>query len=340
MSTATAESTGLIQSSNGNGKANGQLSQDGAAVFYDRIADPLQFINEIGRVYWQSGAGGAKTEADGKLLAMVCACKRINVFEFSEKFHLVNGKPTLHADEILSRIRKAGYDVEWTTDLDDTKKAESVWTVNGRKTTVRYTIEDAVRSEVSFKDGSSWKKTPAAMLRAAVIRKGSKALCPEVLSGEVNADEFSEPPRVTIEPNGATPRAVDVDSRRKELQALQQESTRSDPVIEAQVESAGPVATTAAAAGTTQDQSPPFEVPDRPAPEAAVISPDNAKLTILLLEIETVAGKVGLSRAGLEEKLKAANPGFVGLENLEIPAAEQLLANLAAKVAQSVPTGK
>ena len=316
------------------GTAMALARQDtGAMAVYGAMSNKLEAIKELGDIYWKANVAGAKTKEQGQCLALVCMAKGIDPFTFAEEYHMVDGKPTLQAHNILKRIRRAGHDVEWKSDLDATDKAEAVFTVGGRATTVRYSIAEAQKSVSSFaKDGSPWQKTPAAMLRAAVLRKGAKALCPEVLTGEVDPEEFPDAP-AKDGPSviSVTESPAATEARRRELQAMSTggavaESARpatQDPVIDAQVEK------------PNSNENPPFEVPDRPAP-----SPENAKLTGLLMEIEVVAGKVGLTRVQLEERLKQANPSFVGLENLEIGAAEQLLANLAAKVAAAGNAGK
>lgn len=326
MSTATSESP--------NGTAMILAPQEsGAMAVYSGMSNKLEAIKELGDIYWKANVAGVKTKEQGQCLALACMAKGIDPFTFAEEYHMVDGKPTLQAHNILKRIRRAGHDVEWKSDLDAADKAEAVFTVGGRSTTVRYSIAEAQKSVATFdKPGSAWQKTPAAMLRAAVLRKGAKALCPEVLTGEVDPEEF---PEATVKVGPAVISVAEspaaTEARRRELQAMStggnaatvEQAETSESVIDAQVEK--PSAT----------EAPPFEVPDRPAP-----SPENAKLTGLLMEIEVVAGKVGLTRVQLEERLKQANPSFVGLENLEIGAAEQLLANLTAKLAAAGNAGK
>jgi hypothetical protein len=301
-------------------------------AIYGGMVNKLEAIKELGDIYWKANVAGVKTKEQGQCLALVCMAKGIDPFTFAEEYHMVDGKPTLQAHNILKRIRRAGHDVDWKSDLDAQDKAEAVFTVGGRATPVRYSIDEAKKSVSSFaKDGSPWQKTPAAMLRAAVLRKGAKALCPEVLTGEVDPDEFPEPPRVAVVGNGVATNGADVEARRRELQAMSQQPATTDvpattePVIDAVVE---PVASTA-----PKTETPPFEVPDRPSEP----SPEQFALTKVLMEIDTIAQQIGMSRADLEGKLKAANPGFAGLENLEISAAEKLLENLRAKVAQTQP---
>lgn len=337
---------GLIRQSADHGPGTG------VALVYGGMSDKLAAIKELGDIYWKANVGGVKTKEQGQCLALVCMAKGIDPFEFAEQYHLVDGKPTLQAHTILKRIRQAGHDVEWIGDLDDATKAEAIFTVRTRKTTVRYTIEEAKRSVSTFaKDGSAWQKTPAAMLRAAVIRKGAKALCPEVLFGEVDPEEFDAPVPPSSGMAGG-PTAAEVENRRAQLQQMSNGSSghgngsasaaASESVIDVQVES--PSSSVATSAVSDSVEKPPFEIPDRPAEQDSATgtgtgtastgtpSADYSKLTLLLMDIEVVAGKVGLSRDALEAKLKQANPTFEGLEKLDIPGAEKLLAGLQAKV--------
>lgn len=326
MSTATAEgpSMGLIKSPE---NGNGHLS------VFDAPAQAMPFITEMGKAFWKSQVGGVKTEAEGQVMAFACLAKRTDPFSINERYHLMDGKLSMRAERMLAEFNQAGGRHKWVKTGEDGVEA-SLWLKhpNGDELTTSFSFAEAKDARY-VRDGSNWSKGPKAigqMLRARCTSNGIRMLMPGVVAGCYTPEEL-EDSRIINTTAERVPSVVEVEARRKELQAMAQQSETAtngtvphteETVVDAVVE---PVTKTEQAA-----EQPPFEVPDRPTPE-------HAKLTTILLEIDFVAGQIGMTRAGLEEKLKTANPGFAGLESLEIPAAEKLLENLRAKVSQTQP---
>src|SRR5689334_22164781 len=96
--------------------------ESGAMAIYGGMVDKLSAIKELGDIYWKANVAGVKTKEQGQCLALVCMAKGIDPFTFAEEYHMVDGKPTLQAHNILKRIRRAGHDVDWKSDLDATDK--------------------------------------------------------------------------------------------------------------------------------------------------------------------------------------------------------------------------
>jgi hypothetical protein len=247
---------------------------------------------------------------------------RKNWIEFASQYHMVQGKPTLQAHEILARIRKSGGDCEWIDDGEKLIEAKAAFTISGRRTEVSYSMATAKLAGVIKKDGG-WEKNPAAMLRAALLRKAAKMLCPEVLTGDVDPEEFSSDDAPAAAAKAGRSKA-EIEKRRQELEAGSA-TTTSDPVK----------TETVAAAAKTEDA--PFDANvDLPASgaNATAAADANKELTVVLLEIEATIGDVGMTKAALEAGLKAKNPAFTTLDDLPIDKAKALLENLRAKLAK------
>jgi hypothetical protein len=310
------------ESENGAASAFGQLLEKPIGSIYDKISDPLSYVEKMGEAYAKAGVAGVSKPAEGMCLAWALMEMRKNWIEFASQYHMVQGKPTLQAHEILARIRKSGGDCEWIDDGEKLIEAKAAFTISGRRTEVSYSMATAKLAGVIKKDGG-WEKNPAAMLRAALLRKAAKMLCPEVLTGDVDPEEFSSDDAPAAAAKAGRSKA-EIEKRRQELEAGSA-TTTSDPVK----------TETVAAAAKTEDA--PFDANvDLPASgaNATAAADANKELTVVLLEIEATIGDVGMTKAALEAGLKAKNPAFTTLDDLPIDKAKALLENLRAKLAK------
>lgn len=107
--------------------------------------------------------------------------------ESLRSIHVVDGKPTMSAELMLSRARRAGMKTRWIQKTATC--AEIGITVPGQpEQSMSFTIEEAREAGLMGKD--NWKKHTAAMLRARAASAGVRAICPEVLgaSGVYESD--------------------------------------------------------------------------------------------------------------------------------------------------------
>ena len=118
-------------------------------TIYDRIADPLAFVEKMGKAYATAGVAGCKTAAQGECLAWALLEMKKNWVEFAGEYHMVDGKPTLQAHAILARMRRAGVKVKWINDGDDLKFASAEFTFEGNVRVITYSWDDADASENS-----------------------------------------------------------------------------------------------------------------------------------------------------------------------------------------------
>jgi len=125
--------------------------------------------------------------------------------------HVIEGRPTLSADLMLSLALRAGIRVSWL------EKTETVARVRlsreGHGTHEHsYTIGEAKRAGLSGR--ANWKRYPAAMLRARCISAALRAWCPDVLGAGVYVEGEIEPDDA---PTKAVESAQDVIEARGEI---------------------------------------------------------------------------------------------------------------------------
>jgi len=187
---------------------------------YDNIQNPIEAAARMGEMMAKSGLFGIEKTETGQVLALACMAERISPFEFSRRYHIIKGRISMRADQMLARFRSMGGKVKWTR--FDGEAAVGEWTYDGQTTTIGYILDDAKMAQL-LRDDSTWKKDPGAMLRARCVSKAIRMIAPEVIAGystpeEVGDEIASEPvksflpaqPVVTTTPPAPEPKAIEV----------------------------------------------------------------------------------------------------------------------------------
>lgn len=164
------------------------LVHAGPSIF-DRIADPMAAVKEMGSFLAKSGMFGCNKEEQGQVIALTCMCERKTPIEILRTYHIIEGKLSMRADAMLAAYRGRGGKVTWKQ-FDETA-AIGIWDFDRIATTIGFTMEDARRAGV-VKPGSAWMKYPDAMLRARCISKAIRMLCPEAVSGVYTPEEIHD----------------------------------------------------------------------------------------------------------------------------------------------------
>lgn len=337
MSTATMDSpaTGLI-AVNGNGHGGNGLS------VYDRIADPIDFINQMGKVFAKAGACGVSTEAEGQLLALACACEKKHAFEIGRRYHIMDGKLVLKADVMLADFNHAGGVHRWLKDGSD--GAEAVLFIrrpDGEEMTSSYSLADAKEADL-IRAKSNWTKGPKAvgqMLRARATSNGIRMLMPGIVAGVYTPEEIVD--EVLLRESKPTRAKIDVDKRREEIQAI----AATDAMIDAEVsvptvvnvgEASGSLAASTPTTAAGSQESAPFDSPATATDSSSNSSSDSDyhEHSVVLLEIEATIEKLGITKAQLEAGLREKNAEFKSLDDLPLLKAQALLENLRAGAAK------
>lgn len=156
----------------------------------------------------------AKAFADSKLfgvqdanqalaLMAICEAQGLHPANAVQEYHIIQGRPSLRADAMLTRFQRAGGSVEFTAYTDERVEAKFVHPQGG-SLTVDW---DMARAKKAGLATAMWTKYPRQMLRSRVISEGVRSLFPGVLGGMYAPEEVSEfePPKsgiVTPAPDG------------------------------------------------------------------------------------------------------------------------------------------
>lgn len=309
----------------------------GAMSVYDRIADPLAFIEQMGKVFAETGACGCQKHADGKLIALACLSERQSPFDIERRYHLMDGKLRKKSDVMLAELRQSGGDFEWLKDGKD-GTASIKLTYKGKEYVSTYSMQDAERAGL-VREKSGWTKNPANMLRARATSEGIRMIAPEIAAGIYTPEEGED-----IAAAGgavATPAAPAATSKR--ATKAEQEARKA----ELQQAQAAPATPTAAPAPAVVETTAPPAVQTTAAPAAAQAAPATAPATTVapattaavdprvaaLTTLDTLCSVMSITRAQLDGALKQKNAAFPGIDTLDAAGLEKLIENLKAKVA-------
>jgi hypothetical protein len=157
------------------------------------IVSALDAADRLGEWMAKSQMYGVKTVEQGKVLAMTCVVEKITPMEFSQTYHVIDGKPWMRADAMVARLCRNGGDYEIIIWTDKVCKILFSWTRNGKPKTFEYefTMDDANRAKL-VKSGSAWEKTPKQMLFARCVSMGLRSFVPELFAGCCLPDESRE----------------------------------------------------------------------------------------------------------------------------------------------------
>lgn len=152
---------------------------------------PFNEIKSMAEVFCKSKLFGVQTPEQAAALMLVAQAEGRHPASVAMDYHIIQGRPSLKADAMLSRFQAAGGHVTWES-MTDTKVSAKFCHPQGGKVEIDWTIERAKTAELLTKGGSNWKKYPRQMLRARVISEGVRAVFPGVLSGMYTPEEVQD----------------------------------------------------------------------------------------------------------------------------------------------------
>lgn len=109
--------------------------------------------------------------------------------EAMRSLHVIEGKPTMSAEAMHARARRAGVKTRWV-ETSATKATIEVTAPGEKPQVMTFTIEEAKAAGLGGK--GNWSKHPAAMLRARATSAAMRAFCPEVLGAGIYESESGE----------------------------------------------------------------------------------------------------------------------------------------------------
>ena len=150
---------------------------------------PMNEMERAGVYIAKSGLFGVKTVDQAIALMLVAKSEGRNPFEAARDYHIIQNRPALKADAILSRFQQAGGKVEWV-EYTDTKVVGKFMHPQGGSVTVDWTMDRAKQAGLTGKD--NWRNYPRAMLRARCISEGVHTVFPGVAAGIYTVEEVQD----------------------------------------------------------------------------------------------------------------------------------------------------
>ena len=177
-----------------------------ALAVYQRMADPLAAVNQLGKAIALSGMFGCASVDQGIVFALECLTTGIPPLTMCKRYHVIGGKLSMRADFMLAEFHRRGGKSKWlsrTADLAHIRLTPP----GGDAEEFRLSWEDAQKEAFPY-GGKGVLKTLAAggkpelkaqwatnrgrmqMMAARVVSDGIRAIMPEVNEGRYTPEEF------------------------------------------------------------------------------------------------------------------------------------------------------
>jgi hypothetical protein len=132
---------------------------------------------------------GIKTKQQAMTLMLLCQADGLHPIQAVRKYHIVDGRPTLKSQAMLSDFLSRGGTVEWIK-RDDKECTAKFSHKQGGTITVTWTIEMAKSAGLSTK--KNWLQYPRQMLTARTISEGVNTILPEATGGFYTPEEVMD----------------------------------------------------------------------------------------------------------------------------------------------------
>lgn len=287
-----------------------------AMTVYDRVADPLEFINKIGQTLYGSKMFGCANVDQGRALAFGFLTNKLDPFSWKARHHIIGGSITMSAEAMLADFRTGGgehtiisrtperaavelrhgkkkqiFEFTWA----QAQTEDYVWNSEAAKDHRKRYLPDKSLNYLMLKDNYKTPRRRMQMLWSRVIADGVGAMMPEVSSGrqtpeelgvissDIQADvidaEFEVVPPSTADNAAATEAASDA------------AATADHPAAPPSDEIAVPDATSAPA----PQPSPVEPTPSGPTPEQLAAEQEKASHMALLQDLKKLKDELEIS---------------------------------------------
>lgn len=163
---------------------------------------PFERQMVLAEAFAKSRLFGCETKEQALSLMALCEAQGMHPANAVQEYHIINGRPSLKADAMLTRFQRSGGRVEFLCYTDE--KVEAKFThPQGGSLTVAWDLARAKRAELGGK--GMWLKYPRQMLRARVISEGVRTLFPGVLDGMYTPEEVQDFTPAQPTPGGISP---------------------------------------------------------------------------------------------------------------------------------------
>jgi hypothetical protein len=150
---------------------------------------PFQDVERMAVAMAKSNLFGVKTPEQALSLMLLSQAQGIHPAQAVQDYHLIQGKPALTTNAILSRFQMSGGKVEYHQYTDAICEA-TFSHPQGGSLRLSWTFPQAQKAGLTNKD--NWKQYPRAMLRSRVVAEGIRAVFPQVLGGMYSQEEVQD----------------------------------------------------------------------------------------------------------------------------------------------------
>jgi hypothetical protein len=196
---------------------------------FDKIENPLEAIEVLGKKFAASGMFGIDDPKQGEMMALSCLVEKKDPFEIDAIYDFIGGKRRKKSEAMLASFYELGGTVKWHNTGKDGKEASATFSWRGDDQTESYTIEMAKTAGL-VKPGSGWVKRPANMLRARLISNTLRFFCPQATNGAYTPEEGEDIAEEKREEKAAKRRASGAKPLLKKLDPSQKIEPFPDPV--------------------------------------------------------------------------------------------------------------
>ena len=168
---------------------------------------PMSEMKELAHAVAASRMYGMQSPEQALVLMSLCRSKGLDPIEAVERYHIIEGRPSMRADAMQSEFMRQGGRIKWLR--SDAEVCSAVFMhpefcPDGFEVAVTFAELNAsgvTAGKYGIKD--NWKKFPRQMLRARVISEGVRAVMPSVVVGVYTPEEvqdFGDSKQVSVEP--------------------------------------------------------------------------------------------------------------------------------------------
>lgn len=278
----------------------------------------LKFIQDMGKTLAESRMLKLKNPQQGAAVVFASICEGTTPFQLMREYHIMDdGGMAMKADAMLAKFNAAGGKHKW---IEDGRNGKALLRLfwQGETTDVPYTIDDAKTAKLIRPNGN-WEKNPASMLRARATSEGIRMVCPGVIAGLYCPEDFAE----EVEASATTPAKSRKTSATTDASTAASTAENTPAKTEPEV-----VDAVAEPAATAAAETVPFDGGSTPSHEA--YEADKVQM-----EIDSILGELGKTRADIEAGIRAKNPKFTTIDALTLDNAKKLLEGLRAKKQQA-----
>ena len=149
----------------------------------------LAELTEMSKVMVNGGLFGYTKPEQVMSLMLIAQAEGRHPAKVAQDYSIIQGKPALNAQAMLSRFQEAGGKIKWVKSTDNECE---LWLSHplGGEMTVNWNIERAKTAGLAGK--STWKQYPAQMMRARAISEGIRAVFPACLNGMYTPEEVRD----------------------------------------------------------------------------------------------------------------------------------------------------